>query len=280
MLLMALVTSAQADVWVGADTHIAFAQMSYSLDIAKPRGGIYSSLGFALEAQKRHFLFMSGAELAFRHTTTKVIDQQLDYSMIDTEGIPFVYHGEISGRTDFGRSVELRLPLLFGGEFGKHVYFFIGPKVNISLAASTKQSAYLSTVGDYDRYYELLHDMPNHGFHGLEKHTNKNDFKWNTDVALYAEVGGWWMPRQALYGTSAIKFRLALFGEYGLLDVRNSKTTGRLFDVDNSKYMDIKMNYVFNSSGVDNTLHNYTIGVRFAVMFRVHQSPHCSCEWK
>ena len=281
MLLLSIVSAmSRADVWLGAGVHGGFAQMNYSLDIAKPRGGFYTGLGFALELQKGHFLFAPGVELAFRQTVTKLDDRQLAYTMLDTEGVQFIYNGDVTRRTDYGRSTELRLPIMFGAELRQHVYLLAGLKVNISLAASTKQTAYLSTVGDYDRYYELLHDMPNHGFHSREKHTDKNDFQWNTDVMLYAELGGWWLAQRSTYGGMPIKFRLALFGEYGLLDVRKSKSPGLLYDVDNNHYMDIKMNYVFNSSGIDNTLHNYTVGLRFTVLFRVQQSPSCkNCEW-
>lgn len=280
ILLAFLPCAAFGDTWLGGDVRLGYAGQTFELPFANPKWGLSPELGVTFELQHRHFLFTTGVAAAYSLHTLSVEDRQFDYTMLDTEGVQFIYNGLVADRRDISHTMSVNIPILFGAELRQHIYMLAGPRVKIALAGSTTQTANLATTGDYDRYYELLHDMPNHGFHSKQKTTTKNSLTRHTDVSLYGEIGGWWNIGRPTYGSAAVKFRLAVFAEYGLLNIKSDKYLGLLNDVDTSHYMDIKMNYALNSSeGMQAKLHSYTIGLRFAVLFRTSQNPVCNCEW-
>ena len=83
--------------------------------------------------------------------------------MRDTEGDIFNMHVHVDKSRDLAHMVNLNIPLLVGGEWGRF-YFLVGPKVSLNLYGSTSSVAQITTYGEYDRYYDDFYDMPNHQF--------------------------------------------------------------------------------------------------------------------
>ena len=280
LILLLITASTLADTWLGGDLRMSYAGQRFDMPFAKPKAGISPETGFTIEVQHRHFLFSTGLTLGYAMRNIAVEDREFNYLMLDTEGVEFIYTGQVTGRRDKSHNLNVNIPLLFGAELSRHVHLLAGARIRLAVSGSTRQSAYLATVGDYDRYYDLLHDMPNHGFHSKQKTISSNSITERTDVSLYGEIGYWWHLRQATYGSTAIKFRIAAYAEYGLLDTRANKQLGLLNDVDTSHYMDISMNYAPNSTeAAAPKINNYNIGIRFAILFRIHQSPRCNCSY-
>ena len=236
-----------------------------NVDKTTSRLGGGAEFGAIYQLQKNRFLFQTGFGIDYSVSVLGVDSMSLSAKMIDTGGTPFTYRGIVYDREDRANVVELSVPLMFGFKVSSF-YALVGAKFAYPLMATTRQTALLTTYGDYNgMFYEDFYDMPQHGYANgqLAKSNGKVDFSY--DVRVCAELGGSW----TLFGLNDAQLAVGLFAEYGVLNTLKGGNKN-LVDVDYSKYMNITLNHIYTTMSrnvaVVNNLH---IGLRVALLFPI-----------
>ena len=172
------------------------------------------------------------------------------------------------------------------------------------------KTALLTTTGDYDRYYETLTDMPNHGFYDLQPVRGKSRLGSDWDVRLYGEVGAVWHTplmvstsvrrgkyRGARSSKMELKWRAGVFVGYGIRDLTgsavyrysgnsgsgNSSSNGNwnsssnagvpMTEVDPTRYMAVTLHSVYSSrEAVDTRLNALSFGICLSILFPISSS--------
>ena len=260
--------SATAQHYLGADIAGCFAWQHDRLDFTKPNLAGGGSAGALYEYQVRHLLIQTGVGAALTWTSMSVTESPLEYRMIDSEGIAFVYRGIIQNRNDRARMFELQVPLRLGVEYS-YFYALAGARFALNLSTAARSTAMLKTTGDYgDRYYEQLEDMPNHGFHDFEAVGSTSRLRFRPDLRVEAELGGN-IPISAR-NTIAPKLRLGVFFSYGVLNVLNASGDTSMSEADLSNHLQLTLNHVYASrESLSTPVNNLQTGIRLTFLFPV-----------
>ena len=234
-------------------------------------------IGAIYQLQRNNFLFQTGLGLNYSVSILGVDSMPLSANMIDTEGTPFTYKGIVYDRVDRANVTELSVPLMLGFNIS-YFYALIGAKFVYPLMTTTRQTALLTTYGDYNgMFYEDFFDMPQHGYANAQpaKTIGQTDFSY--DVRACVELGGRW----SLSGKKSLSSQLqvGLFAEYGVLNTLKGGNNN-LVDVDYSKYMSVKMNHIYTTLSPSlASVYNLRIGLRASLLFPVadFNSKHKKC---
>lgn len=294
--------SVRAEHYIGVSAGFVSPMMLDGLSFTSPRMGYGGLAGGEWLYKKNRFTFELGLQAVYQQANLTVSDEQLQFSMRDTQGKPFMYNGYMTGRCESVTTLDVQVPILFGLEYD-YVYASLGAVGVYTVTGSTRQQAYLTTTGDYDRYYETLTDMPNHGFYDLQPVSGKSRLGSDWDVRLYGEVGGVWHTpltvstsiRRGKYSgsrsqTKQVKWRAGVFVGYGLRNLSGSAVyrTGSsdmpMTEADPARYMAVTMHPVYVSSeSKDMRLNQLSFGIRLTVLFPMSSSGYhfrsCNCVY-
>ncbi len=250
--------------WVGLSADADLAWQLDKMPQTTTQLGAGCGIGFVYQYQRNHFILETGLEGKFAYNPVGVADSLVQINMIDTKGTPFIYNGYIKDRVDISKNFSLNLPLMVGFE-ADYFYGLIGAKLNCALFSRTRQTAQLATTGDYDIFYETLENMPTHGFHDYGKVESEGSMNYQIDIRIAAEWG------TVLYSSNRfVKYRIGVFAEYGILNVRKSSNNIALISPDVTEYMHVNMNHIYSSScSLTSPVHNLLCGLRFSVLFNV-----------
>ncbi len=253
--------------WIGVSADADCALQLDKIPETKTKLGGGGGIGFIYQYQNKFFILETGLASKFTYNPVGVADSLLHFNMIDTQRASFVYNGHLKDRVDASMNLSVSLPLMFGVEYS-YFYGLVGAKINYTLLSYTRQTAKLATTGDYDFYYETLENMPTHGFHDYTKEESKGSMNYKLDVQVVAELGS------VFYSSnSSIKYRIGVFAEYGVLNVRKSSNDISLLTPDLTAYMHVHMNHIYSSSVAPTTpVHNLFCDVRFSILFNVGES--------
>lgn len=220
------------------------------------KGLLGAQIGVGYEWQYQMLLVDVGLEFSYYKHRWDITDQHISQLMRDTEGWPFIYNGTVTDRTDDFSCTSLRIPVLGGMQVGKF-YFLAGVIPDIHFSGTSYATGTLNTEGDYSEFYATLIDMANHGFYEIPQ-SSEDALKYKVDLLGHIELG-------VTFGEKH-KYRLAAFGEIGMLDIAPRTDIGRLTDPDFSKYMNVYLHnpYVSNEGAFAN-LHKYEAGLKFSV---------------
>ena len=236
-----------------------------NVDKTTSRLGGGAEIGGIYQLQKNKFLFQTGLGVNYSVSVFGVDSMSLSAKMTDTGGTPFTYRGVVYDRVDRSNVVELCVPLMLGFRVSLF-YALVGAKFAYPLLATTRQTALLTTYGDYNgMFYEDFYDMPQHGYaNGQPVRSNgKIDFLY--DVRACAELGGNW----TLSGLNDSQLAVALFAEYGVLNILNGGNKN-LVDVDYSQYMNITLNHIYTTMARNEAIvNNLHVGLRVSLLFPV-----------
>ena len=262
-----------AQNYVGASVagHVPFT--SDNMPITRSHVGYGGELGFAYELHRNHFTLTTGLQYNLLSTSLSVADQQLEQAMLDTRGVPFIYRGWLSNRTDAMSYGQVVLPLYVGGSWSGF-YIMAGLKAGFYLHGKAVQTAQLKTAGDYeDRYYEWVESMPNHGYHDYQPVASSHAMTFNNfDLRLCGELG-YTVKLQSAQSRALPPFlRIGLFAEYGMTNIHNAKSirnTPRT-QADYSQYMSVQMTHIYASEdAAPKSTHLVTCGLRLTILFPV-----------
>ena len=236
-----------------------------NIDKTTSRLGGDAEIGGIYQLQKNKFLFQTGLGINYSVSVLGLDSMSLSAKMIDTGGTPFTYRGVVYDRVDRSNVAELCVPLMLGFRVSLF-YALVGAKFAYPLLATTRQTALLTTYGDYNgMFYEDFYDMPQHGYANGQpvRSVGKIDFLY--DVRACAELGGNW----TLSGLNDSQLAVALFAEYGVLNTLKGGNKN-LVDVDYSQYMNITLNHIYTTmtrnEAIVNNLH---VGLRVSLLFPV-----------
>ncbi|MCQ2332983.1 MAG: OmpA family protein [Paludibacteraceae bacterium] len=203
-------------------------------------GGIGGGAGVGYQLRYKRFLFTTGAEFQIYTSKTSLYgDDKKNPEILRTytpydgyNTMSLNYH--FSPMNDMWQAAYVQLPLLFGMEFAENTaYFLVGPKVGLNVIGnSTVTSTCAVRVSDKEFIDDIIHAH----YRGIEQDVNyassKQKLNFGLNVAAAAEVGiclDRWMqpiPEKGKKLTPAQKTlkkmhtRLALFAEYGVLNIR------------------------------------------------------------
>lgn len=244
-------------------------------------------LGFLYELRAgNHFLLDVGVGGNTGWTRFKVPDAKYTlHNMIDSEGEVFDYVYDVRTRKDAYWNTSLQVPLLVGGQWGKF-YFLAGAKFDMVLLSQTTVKASISTIGDYPRYIDPLHNIPSQGFVEAMPWQQKGTAVFLPTVLASAEIGmrlgpvyketGYDVPKQK------IQYRLAVFADYGVLDAHKAGSSPLLhvpatYNVENPTQGVVATDVM--TSAEMQALHGqfrpFMVGVKFTMLFRLPEKKAC-----
>ena len=142
---------------------LGYSALLHTIAGQPPAAGLNANIGADYRLYHNNFLFSIGIEGMYDLNANRLDEHDEVLLMRDTEGDIFNMHVHVDKSRDLAHMVNLNIPLLVGGEWGRF-YFLVGPKVSLNLYGSTSSVAQITTYGEYDRYYDDFYDMPNHQF--------------------------------------------------------------------------------------------------------------------
>ena len=216
----------------------------------------------------------------------------------DLDGDSFDYIYEITNRKDAYTNLAAQVPVLIGVQH-RRFYMLAGVKANINVLTRFKTTATLNTYGSYQRFTELpnfveFRNMPEQQFfENMPLKPVSTPTKWNLDVDFHLELGGrlGFLPEGTGFEVPRrdVEYRLAAFIDYGLLDLHTADTkqlaeaptsynAAAAYNPDGtnkSMVEGIKLNDVFATSGFAKAVKDATIGLKFTILFQIHQPEKC-----
>ena len=251
--------------------------------------GVAGGVGVMYDLQYKHLIFDVGVGANYGMTAYSVTanqDQRLP-NQVDLQGDVFDYVYEVRDRKDQYTNLMLQVPIMIGGQWGRF-YCMGGVKAGLSLLTTSHTKALLTTYGDY-RMFDDFRNMPEYQFFDglpMEKKTPTN-FNFNLDLS--AEIGMRLGYIQTMRGydvrTTKNQYRLALFFDYGLLDLHKANTLESLtvpnvYDAEaayNTQTMvdNLTTNDVMSTTGFAKAVNNLLVGVKFTVLFELPTPKSC-----
>lgn len=259
-LCLLVAANIQAQHYVTGSLQGGWSSTFDNMDQTKAKGLFGAQIGVGYEWQYERLLLDLGVEFSYYKHRWNITDQNISQTLYDTEGWPFVYNGTVTNRIDDFSSTSIRIPLLAGMQFG-YFYFLAGVVPDLHFKGTAHASGTLNTVGDYTEFYDILHDMSNHGFYQVAQST-ENNMQYKFDLLGHVEAGFSFGQQQ--------KYRLAAFAEVGMLDIAPRSDIGKLTEPDFSQYLNVNLNNPYLSTeGAFANLHKYEVGLKFSVAITV-----------
>lgn len=194
-------------------------------------GGVGGGAGIGYQLRYKRFLFTTGAEFQMYNSLTNIDPFSRTFDMTPYATMHYTYaYSDMRDRWSAG---YIQIPLLFGMELADW-YWQVGGKIGVNVLGSSEISSLLSTSIQDD---ELIDDLHNMYTHALVSDYNVpptvQTVRWGINGALAAEVGmsldRWLQPtiKRGKKPTPAQRFaqnmhyRIALFAEYGVLNIQS-----------------------------------------------------------
>ena len=260
-------------IWGAGNANMTFDQLEWT----NSKIGEGGMIGAGYQWTKKYFAINTGLEISFQHRVLGIDNTQLSQAMLDSEGMPFVYNGDLKDRKDVMNALDINLPLLVGAK-GKIGYILAGLKIGINGYTWTKQKGYYSTQGLYDRFYDPLVNMPNHGFHDYEETTTRNAHWLGINLKAAVEFGVI-IPTK----NEHLRVRLGLFGDYGFYEynVRRTNIAGPVLESSWDQYLQLTLNHPYLSpEGANSPINNLEAGLKVTFQWQYkHRYPCVICYW-
>ena len=261
---------------------VGYASLLNNLETVSSGPGIAPSIGIGYHVHYNNFICQLAFAGEYAFHTNKIPNADLIIPMIDTELHPFDLHAAVSDGRDALHSIQIQIPLLIGCEY-KKFYFLAGAKFGLNMFGKTRSQSLLSTKGDYDRYIDHFENMPNHFFQeGQMVQSDSYEFRFKPSVNLHAEIGGrigtFSLAKGADVMVHKIRYYLAAFVDYGVLNVHQNKAYGSALGYQQTEDKGLQF-YVLPSmvSDImkDAQVHPLTVGIKFTALFELPQTKPC-----
>ena len=274
-------SSAFAQHRVGFTIEGATAWHLDNVEITTPKTGGNVGIGMIYQYQKGKFLLNTGVNFSSSCLSQVVDSQHIAVPMRDTEGINFIYRGELYNRQDQVVTADISIPFMLGAKTSFGLYVLSGVRLILPLHAKSFQHAQLTTKGDYgNRYHEMLENLPQHGYFTALSVKNDGIVKFPIDLRIGAEFGYAIPMETRSQKTILSQIQIGAFIEYGVL---NSLTNGSnlLTEVDCSQYMQVMMHHVYTTLSKQNYyVHPLSVGLRLSILWQTHASRSFGVYWE
>lgn len=214
--------------FLSVDAALGYASLHNNSGDLHSGNGTALNIGCGYRIAYRRFLFAVGIEGSYLFNTHSMSDARGQFSMMDTEGDDFIMHVDATQGSDVCHLLSGNIPVLFGAEFGRF-YFLLGPEIACNLMGKTVSQSRITTTGEYDRYIGIFENMPNHRLETIATNSGLRSFNLGVDVLLHLEIGGRIGHLPSERGEKDLADKrcyLALFADYGLLNLRRQQLTG------------------------------------------------------
>lgn len=237
-----------------------------NVEITSPKTGGNVGIGMIYQYQIGKFLLNTGVNFSSAYLSQIVDSQHIAVPMRDTEGINFIYRGELYDRQDKLVTANISIPLMLGAKTSFGLYALGGMRINLPLHAWSLHRAFLTTKGDYgNRYHEMLEDLPQHGYFTALDVRNNGVVKFPIDLRVCAELGYIISPKNK----DQQKIHVGAFVEYGVLNGLKDGSN-LLTEVDCSQYMQVTMNHIYSTlSRQTYFMHHLSAGIRITFLWSV-----------
>lgn len=199
----------------------------------KAIGGVGGGAGVGYQLQYKRFLFTTGAELQMYNSHTQLGNIVREFPVEQYESMSYTYDYMLQ---DFWQAGYVQIPLIFGMELSDW-YWQLGGKIGLNVIGASRLSGELTTrITDS----ELIDDLQNMYSHALVNNYNFNadkqvqSLRFGFNAAIAAEIGisldRWLQPQiknkrkmtDAQRFARSMHYRVALFAEYGVLNINNT----------------------------------------------------------
>ena len=202
-------------------------------------GGVGGGFGLGYQLRYKRFLFTTGAELQFYNSFTGIAgaDKGALLRTYDVKQYPLMtYTYSYADMRDQWTAGYVQLPLLFGMELEKW-YWQAGAKIGVNVMGSSSLNSTLSTSIQDLELIDDLQDMYTHALvNGYSVPEYNQSLKFGINTAIAAEIGlnlEQWIqikpkkkqsgkPSKAQQAAKNFRYRIALFAEYGVLNIQNT----------------------------------------------------------
>ena len=255
---------------------LGYSALLHNIPEQPAAAGMNTNIGADYRLLYNHFLFSLGVEGMYELNVNRIAKVDESIPMKDTEGQIFDMHVRVDKARDLSHMVNLNIPVLFGGEWGRF-YFMVGPKVSMSFYGSTSSTSVFTTYGEYDKYYDYFYDMINHQFSsGQTTSSGVMPLKWNMNVMAHVEIGGrinhMFKHKQFRINPDKVRMYLAGFVDFGLLNLHTGSGGSPIFEYRETPDQGVQF-YVqplITSNLADGkTFRNFNIGIKYTVAFEL-----------
>ena len=250
-----------------------YSALLHTIDNLPPSAGMNGNIGLDYRLFRNNCIFSIGVEGMYQLSVNQMAGQDVTIPMIDTEGDLFGMHVLVDKSKDLAHMVNLNIPILIGGEWGRF-YFMVGPKVSLNMYGVTSSEAQITTFGEYERAYDDFYNMPNHQFvNGQYMGSASLPLKWNFNILAHLEIGGrighMFKHRQFRINPDLVRMYLAAYADFGVLNLCTGKSDMPTFD-----YRETDQGVQFysqplllSSMAAGQTFRNLNVGIKFTVAF-------------
>lgn len=261
------------------------------------KGWVGGGAGLGYQLRYRRMLFTTGVEIEIYNSLNSIYDGNKSNPLLEraydatypTLGYPMRYEYRFEKMQDMYRAGFVQIPVLFGMEFAdKQGYFLAGPKVGLGVIGSSQLSSTIHTRGIDKELIDPLEGMTNHGFDSRKAESPKTKVDFGLNLALAAEIGmsldKYMQPKVAAgkKPTAGQRFarnlrtRIALFAEYGVLNVQKSSNANTTHEIPADMRAlptmpsDVKLVSSLNTaSAKDAKLNPFLVGVKLTFWYEL-----------
>lgn len=234
-------------------------------------GGLGTDLGIGYEWQHKKLLLHTGVGFQYFGPAWKKDNFIFEQDRVDSESQVYTaryYFQENRERIHLG---YINIPLMIGMNI-KRFYFLAGGKVGLNVYGKSRMDNVTVSTGDYGEFIDDFENMPNHGF---DEYVFESDYpvSLNVNLALGAEAGITFKPEET---DSRLSYRVALWGDYGVLNVQNKTYNEELlWMTDNSFPM---LNSLIRTAG-SAVVHPLSFGLKLTLVWGFEGRRPCMCDW-
>jgi len=262
------------------------------------KGGVGGGLGLGYQMRYKSLLLQTGAEFQLYNVALSLYGEDAKTPVLArTYPIEIASpSGAVSAqaRYSYANTTErllagyIQIPLMAGMELIDHqMYFLVGPKVGFNVLADSKMKTDASISVIDQELIDPLHDIPTHNL-VAQTLSQRQKAAFAMNVAISAEVGmsldKYYQPApdvrkskltDAQIRSKSLHTRLAVFGEYGLMNVNSNKSTsgwdipfsspkvGEKIDINNIEMC----SSVETTGAADAYLNPWMVGVKVTLMY-------------
>lgn len=189
--------------------------------------GFAPAVGAGYRYMHNLFLLDLGLGVEYRYCINRPYDiSDARKEGIDTQQYPYIGYHYWTSRAIHYQHMGVTVPVMMGAEI-KKIYFMAGVKAGIDIWGSSKEKGAYSMQAEYERYMDVLVNIPGHGIVEKEPYTmesvNNAAVQWN--VRACAEIGyciGGATERKYNSRKMEPRYYVGAFAEYGFVGAQGA----------------------------------------------------------
>jgi outer membrane protein OmpA-like peptidoglycan-associated protein len=230
--------------YLGGWLFAGYSAMFHNIDNTSVLGGAGAGIGGGYQFKKGLFILNTGLEFELINSSTKISNLEGQCLISDTEGDEAVFNYDALKYNSKHRLGLLNVPILAGMQFeGEYnFYFLLGAKVGMPVLGTYGGRGSIKTSGIYERFIERFENITTHYYHMEHKFKGiggKTDFspinvmasaefgiELNKYIFKAAKQSAEKSVKKSKNTKEEPRIRVAVFADYGLLNINNNQPSG------------------------------------------------------